>query len=190
MTTIAKQDGFCVLADAQMLEEWKMRRGFYSGVRSCDAEREDGMDLDGVLQREYRNWYARLLREAPVEMLPVEDVAGECTASVDSRCVVTISLPGRCIRPLSVRLEGWQQAVSRFAEPDSAEADAQRSEWTQAGTERPVVVAGPHSLTAYSAPSADSVTVDCLLAVCEPVDGTFRFREDAWLQFPGYFELA
>ncbi len=189
MATITKNNGFVTLTEAQMLEEWKKRRGFYAGVRSCDVERDDGVDLDGVLQREYGNWYAQLLREAPAEMLPIEDIAGECTASIDARHVATITLPDRAVRPLSLRLAGWQASVSQFSKPDSAEALAQRSEWTQAGSERPVVVAEPRWLTAYSAPDSDA-TIESLKAVCVPADGTYRFRADAWTCLDGYFDLV
>lgn len=182
--------GFIIYSRAEMLEDWKKRRGFYSGIRSCDVEREDGVDLDGVLQREMDNWYGRLLREAPAEMLPVDDVADECMVDVDSRRVATITLPPRCVRPLEVRLSGWQSAVSHFAKPDSPEADAQRSEWTRGGVERPVVVEGARRLTAYSAPATGDVKVERLMGVCRPADGTYRFRSDAWTWLPGYFELV
>ena len=52
-----ENNGMITLTKAEMLEEWKKRKGFYSGVRSCDVEREDGVDLDGVLQREMDDWY-------------------------------------------------------------------------------------------------------------------------------------
>lgn len=189
MATIAKNNGFVALTEAQMLEEWKKRRGFYAGIRSCDVERDDGVDLDGVLQREYGNWYARLLREAPAEMLPIEDIAGECTVGIDARRVATITLPYRAIRPLSLRLDGWQTSIEQFCNPDSDEALAQRSEWTQAGSERPVVMAGPRWLKAYSAPTADAA-IESLQAVCIPADGTYRFRQDAWTWLDGYFDLV
>lgn len=189
MATIAKNNGFVALTEAQMLEEWKKRRGFYAGVRSCDVERDDGVDLDGVLQREYSNWYAQLLREAPAEMLPIEDITSECTIDIDARRVATVTLPYRAIRPLSLRLDGWQASIEQFCDSDSDEALAQRSEWTQAGSERPVVIAGPRWLKAYSAP-ADNTAIESLQAVCMPADGTYRFRQDAWTWLDGYFDLV
>ena len=36
-----ENNGMITLTKAEMLEEWKKRKGFYSGVRSCDVERED-----------------------------------------------------------------------------------------------------------------------------------------------------
>lgn len=38
-----ENNGMITLTKAEMLEEWKKRKGFYSGVRSCDVEREDGV---------------------------------------------------------------------------------------------------------------------------------------------------
>lgn len=46
-----ENNGMITLTKAEMLEEWKKRKGFYSGVRSCDVEREDGVDLDGIFSR-------------------------------------------------------------------------------------------------------------------------------------------
>ena len=74
-----ENNGMITLTKAEMLEEWKKRKGFYSGVRSCDVEREDGVDLDGVLQREMDDWYNKMLREAPSEMLPIDN--GRCPPS-------------------------------------------------------------------------------------------------------------
>ena len=137
-----ENNGMITLTKAEMLEEWKKRKGFYSGVRLCDVEREDGVDLDGVLQREMDDWYNKMLREAPSEMLPIENIAKECLATVDARRAVTVDLPARCVRVLALRLDCWAADVTQFAAPGSEDAEAQRSEWTQAGTERPVVVAG------------------------------------------------
>ena len=41
-------------SQSEMLEEWKMRKGLFSGLRDCTAERDDGVDVDGVLLREDR----------------------------------------------------------------------------------------------------------------------------------------
>ena len=183
-----ENNGMITLTKAEMLDEWKKRKGFYSGVRSCDVEREDGVDLDGVLQREMDDWYNRMLREAPVEMLPIEDVASECHATVDTRRAVTVELPARCVRVLALRLDCWAADVMHFSTPGSEEAEAQRSEWTQAGTERPVVVAGARRLVAYSASTSDKATIASLKAVCHSSDGTYRFRADAWTWLPGEFD--
>lgn len=163
-----ENNGMITLTKAEMLEEWKKRKGFYSGVRSCDVEREDGVDLDGVLQREMDDWYNKMLREAPSEMLPIENIAKECPATVDARRAVTVDLPARCVRVLALRLDCWAADVTQFSAPGSDDAEAQRSEWTQAGTERPVVVAGVRRLTAYSAAATDKASIASLLAVCRP----------------------
>lgn len=112
-----ENNGMITLTKAEMLEEWKKRKGFYSGVRSCDVEREDGVDLDGVLQREMDDWYNKMLREAPSEMLPIENIAKDCPATVDARRAVTVDLPARCVRVLALRLDCWAADVTQFAAP-------------------------------------------------------------------------
>ena len=121
-----ENNGMITLTKAEMLEEWKKRKGFYSGVRSCDVEREDGVDLDGVLQREMDDWYNKMLREAPSEMLPIENIAKDCPATVDARRAVTVDLPARCVRALALRLDCWAADVTQFAAPGSDDAEAQR----------------------------------------------------------------
>lgn len=92
-----ENNGMITLTKAEMLEEWKKRKGFYSGVRSCDVEREDGVDLDGVLQREMDDWYNKMLREAPSEMLPIENIAKDCLQrSMPAEPSQWICQPGVC----------------------------------------------------------------------------------------------
>ena len=101
-------------SQSEMLEEWKMRKGLFSGLRDCTAERDDGVDVDGVLLREIDSWYARLLAEAPIDCLPVEDVASECTVEIGADLRVDVALPSRCVRLVSMKMKSWQEAVSQF----------------------------------------------------------------------------
>lgn len=172
----------------EMIKEWKLRRGFFEGSRSCTAERDDTIDVDSLMKREIDAWYGRLLREAPTDMVPVEDLASTCFVKADSDGVAVVTLPERCVRPLSLRLPGWSRSVSRFVAADSEEALRQRNEWTRAGTECPVVVEGDRRLTAYCIGETSVYMVSELLSVAYPGDGSYVFSQAAWDFFPDMFE--
>lgn len=185
--TTTRRTGMLRLSQAEMLSEWKTRKGFLEGLRECSAERDDGVDTDQLLRREIDGWYARLLSEAPVELLPIEDIAEECGLAVDSRLAATITLPERCVRPVELKMAGWAAPATEFFKPDSETARRQRCDWLRGGPERPVCVAGAGQLTAYSVASAGEAAIETLRAVCYPSGGNYVFAEGAWALFPEYF---
>ena len=125
-------------SQSEMLEEWKMRKGLFSGLRDCTAERDDGVDVDGVLLREIDSWYARLLAEAPIDCLPVEDVASECTVEIGADLRVDVALPSRCVRLVSMKMKSWQEAVSQFEKEGGMLALRQANAWLRGGVCNPV----------------------------------------------------
>lgn len=183
-----KQEKMLVLSPAEMLEEWKIRKGFYPGLRGCFVERDDGVDTDSILTREMSGWYARLLSEAPAELLPVADVGERCEVTVDKRLTATISLPGDCVRVLSVKMPSWTRCVTRIEPEGSEPARRQENEWLCGRREHPVCVAeSTGRVRAYSVATTDETRVAELLAVCQPMSGDYVFSERAWNFFPEYF---
>lgn len=172
-----------------MLEEWKMRKGLFPGLRNCTVERNDGTDTDGLLRREIDGWYARLLAEAPAECLPVYDISEACDVETDSRLTALITLPERCVRPTELRMRCWADSVCHFFPADSPAARMQSNEWLRGRQERPVCVLSGRQIRAYSAASAGDAKLEKLLAVCYPPDGSYVFSERAWSVFPEYFEI-
>lgn len=175
--------------EKEMIEEWKLRKRLVGGERECSVERDDAVDVDAILLREINAWYERLLAEAPVECLPVRDIAQEVEMTVGADCVAEIRLPDCCVRPLSLKLPGWSAAVSRFVTPTSAEAERQRHPFLRRGVQRPVCVGERGRITAYcTLPSA--VRPELLEAVCRPSAGSYELTERAWSVFPEYFPPA
>ena len=165
--------------EEEMLNEWKIRNHYMPMRRDCVVERSDGVDLDALLLRQIETAYARLLREAPVDCLPVEDVADECATTVNDDLSVVIMLPERAARFVEVRLKGWSRAVTRMTPADSALASLQENRFLHGGPACPVCVEGVRSVTAYTAPTAD-VRLDSVLAVARPADGGYALDESAW----------
>ena len=82
----------------EMLEEWKLRSGYFQTRTDCELVRDDGIDLDRLLQAEIDSRYEHLLSCGPMEMVPVMEIAGDCIASVDGNLAVTVVLPEDCVR--------------------------------------------------------------------------------------------
>lgn len=165
---------------AAMLEEWKIRTGYFTTRRGCDIVRDDGVDLDSLLQAEIDSRYESLLAGAPAEMVPVMDITDDCEVLVDSSLGVTIVFPPDCVRVVELMLPGWKRSVTEFAPPSGNVAAMQRNEWLRAGTENPVCIAGHRSLYACSAVSAADYKPAKLLAVCRPEEGIYVFAPTAW----------
>lgn len=169
-----------------MLEEWKTRKMLLPGRRDCTVERDDGVDLDAVLVREIETAYDRLLREAPAEWLPVNDIAENCSIEIADNLTAVMHLPANCYRVVEVKLPSWKHAVSRMESPDSETARQQQNEWLRGSINNPVCVIGNRRLYLYSAGSHEETRAERVLAVEPPEKGWFAFADAAWsllLQF-------
>ena len=170
----------------EMLEEWKTRKMLLPGRRDCTVERDDGVDLDAVLVREIETAYDRLLREAPAEWLPVNDIAENCSIEIADNLTAVMHLPANCYRVVEVKLPSWKHAVSRMESPDSETARQQQNEWLRGSINNPVCVIGNRRLYLYSAGSHEETRAERVLAVEPPEKGWFAFADAAWsllLQF-------
>lgn len=180
--------GWVSLTAEEMLEEWKKRKGFYKGLRNCEVEREDGVDLDGQLSREMEDWYMRILSEAPTADLPVEEISSRCRVAVDGEGVAAIELPIGCVRVVSVRFSGWQSPCLRVVPADSAVARRQDNLWLRGGASCPVCVCAGRRILAYSVASDRENLLESLEAVCRPAEGRYEFGGRLWGYFPDYFD--
>ena len=142
----------------EMLQLVKRLKFLVPERRECEIEREDGVDIDLNMRMWINEWYANLL-------LTVEDLKSECSAVADSQGVVTVEMPWKAVRPVEVRLEGWERSVTEFFAPDSTEARLQESEWTRGGSEKPAAVAGDSTLKLYSAAAGEMPVVATLRCV-------------------------
>lgn len=163
----------------EMLERWKRAYGLVaspglSGMRDSTA-------LDTYLLDEIDVWYDRLLLTAPPGLLPREDVAAEASAMwLTSNCA-EVRLPGRGVRPLRLRMEGWTRETARFEEPGSVRASMQTLQWARATPSLPVAVLFPgrieahgfQSAEAHGFQSAEAPAVTLLEMVVRPKDGTY-----------------
>lgn len=167
----------------EMLNEWKLRTQMVNFHRDCIVEREDGIDLDAVLLKKLNDIYERLLVEAPIEFLPVYDVAEDCALMVRADWSARVVLPETCVRVVEVKLSSSDRSLTEFVKPDTRLAKMQASEWTRAGALHPVCVEEHRCLDIYSLKEGVESKIDKLLAVCRKDADTFEFSPVLWEAF-------
>lgn len=175
---------FIDLSGQEMLDLWKTVLRLREVRRECTIERDDGIDIDELLQVQIGQWYAHLLLTAPVEHVPVEDMKAEVTLSTDGQGLVTATLPERAVRPVEWRLAEWKRSVSRFLEPSDPESQLQHSPYTRGGCWNPVAVRlSPGRLLLVSAPSLDP-ELQLALCVARPAEGRYLLHRAALSTIP------
>ena len=152
--------------------------------RECMVERDDGIDLDDLLRIHLRQWYAHLLRTAPVAWLPVEEMRAEVSVSADNEGVVTVLLPARCVRPVEWQLAGWERSVTAFALAGDPAAVKEQSPWTRSGQCRPAAVVYDNRLLLYSLPEGVSPVITMARCVAAPAQGRYVMHHDALATLP------
>ena len=126
--------------EARLLEEWKLRSRLEPLRTDCVITRTDGIDMDTYLLRELRAWYMRELATAPVDTLPLTDIAHGLTMTRAPDGAGMVKLPAGCLRVVSVEMEGWHRPAVIVADHECAEAVAQTSPYSRGGVCRPVAV--------------------------------------------------
>lgn len=172
------------LSEKEMLDLWKLKTGFMQARNDCSVEREDSVDLDGKLMVDIRQWYANLLKTAPADWLPVEDVTDEIFTDTDVDGTITVTLPDNCVRPLAWHVEGWATDVAEFYEPNSVVGKQQTVEWLRGTESHPVAILTGVTLRLYSVAPGAGGAVDKALCVVKPTDGTYQFSEEALSTIP------
>lgn len=144
-----------------------------------------GIDLEALAASEARLWYASLLSRAPLRWLRVSEMADDAKLSVNTEGITLISLPERCVRPVSVELHGWERPAP-VVEPHSPEAWLQTNPYSRGGVARPVAVWQPqdHTLAIYSPPAPGQGRLKSLRGVADPGPDQFIFAEEALCTIP------
>ena len=163
------------MSEAEMLDLWKLRLNLYPALRDCVIEREDGIDMDAQLKLRIREWYARMLKDLPLEHLPKEDIKDRLKCLIKNG-VMQVSLPNNFIAPISFQLESWERPVTKFWNADSFMAQLQYDELTRGGQENPIAIWIPNKVMLYSAVDGDDKLIQAYSAIM-PQDGTYIMAE-------------
>lgn len=157
----------------QMLDLWRLRRG-YEPLRSDGiVVRRDGLDTDALWLAEIDVWYADLLANAPLEMVEVTDIASEVSLTLEGDCGYCI-LPDRCYRVVEVMGRGWERPVVPVA-PDAVDP-LDLNEFVGCGADNPLAIVDGRRLIVRHPGGTHPAR---LLAVMRPDDDTYRFHDQA-----------
>ena len=170
---------FYDLTPSQMVALAKEILLLQPAMSDCTITRTDGIDLDALLTTHLDHWYAQLLLTAPVEWLPVEDVAAQVDLVIGDDDVVVATPPTHCVRPVEWRLEGWRRSVTTFMKPDDPAAQRHLNPWTRAGVHTPAAIDMGDRLLLFCAPHGEETTLVTARCVVRPVDGNYRFHRAA-----------
>lgn len=175
---------FLHLNASEMLALWKKELRLEPVVRDCTVERDDGIDIDALLELHIRQWYAHLLNTAPIEWLPVEDVKADVALTTDAHGKVSATVPPQCVRPVEWQLTAWQRPVTQFLAPDSHEAQVALDPYTGAGPNRPAAIDYGNRLLLLAIATGTQPALVTARCVVRPADGTFAFHQAALATIP------
>lgn len=161
---------------AEMVAEWRLRKGMLAPVTAGAGNREDGLEVDSLIEREIDRWYFGLLETAPAEYLPLKDFAAEVEPTLNADGSVELELPEECRRVVEVSLSGWRRCAKIVNGIDSPAARMQSSPYIAGGSWQPVAVRNGRRLRLYSSSGA-TAQVERLICVAAPADGTYLFDE-------------
>ncbi len=174
------------LTRAEMLAQWK-RRMYLEPLRSdCLVERSDGIDLDSYCEWEMRNWYLNLLATADMRYLSPVDLTLTSTVKRMDGNRGSITLPAGTVRPVRVRLSGWQRDATIVTDVSSMAARRQFNPFSCGGVEEPVALwLGDGRLELFSlAASGGTPLPEAVTAIVDHGSEVYEFDELAWELLP------
>lgn len=173
---------FYNLTENEMLALWKQVMRLETPRRDCTVEWDDGIDLDALLLTHIKQWYAHQLNHAPVQLLPIEDLASQ--VPLDTRdSIVIATTPVQCVRPVEWKLAEWQHSVTEFLDPCSHEAMLQLNEWTRGGACNPAIIDYGFQMLMMST-TGTSPQLETARCVVRPSDGSYQFHSDLLSTIP------
>lgn len=154
--------------EAEILQYWKRRLGL--AAADAPSPSSDLTELDARLLGDIQSWYANLLATAPPQCVPLANLAAEAEILSAADGMATLRLPDRGVRPVQLRMEGWDAPVRTFVGPHSDVARLQRYRWTRATPADPAAILLPGRLEVYGLPDATPCVAE-LLMTAYPDDG-------------------
>lgn len=177
--------------EEELILKWREAHGLapFEGALESDGEAQ----MEAMIREKLRNWYARLLLEAPVERLPQQEMSSAVREGKKTANGMMFKLPSRGVRVVSVKLPEWEEPVSVFHKVGSYAHRRQRDLWLRSGEKDPVAVIDGSMMYIYGTePITASLSegdakekvganfgarLEHLIMVAAPEDGTYEFDE-------------
>ncbi len=168
----AAKDQLVTMSEAQMLQYVKRALGYLPERKDSVVTNDDDVDLDSILLDRIKVWYAEMLATAPVESLPVANLAPSMKCSINAYQTAYVTFSDNFVRPVAWRLSSWRKYVTHFYEPDEFMATLQDNDYFSAKRARCLAIRMVDKMLLYSAAS-DTDTLEEALCVYRPTDGTY-----------------
>lgn len=155
----------------EILARWKLLHGWepLSGTSQGPIQRTEPA-LDELLAAQIDAWYSEMLLSLPADELPLADFAASAALEILPSGAIMVRMPGKCLRPVAVKLESWEVAAEIAGHSHPAAA-RQQNPFTAATPQAPVALLGADgNLTLY--PPGNHL--ECLMGVEAPAKNTYR----------------
>lgn len=172
------------LSADEMLQRWKLLGLYEPLLDGASVECSPGVDLDNLIMMQIDNWYARQLSTAPLEILPLTDIADTLTPVRLPDGAAGVSLPPSTITVASVMMEGWQQPATIITNPDSPRARAQSNPFCRGRYANPVAILFPDLTLKLYTPPPGPMSLISLKTVAMPPKGTYTLTPAMLSQMP------
>lgn len=162
---------------AQMVAEWKMRRGFEPLRIDATYRRQDAFEIDEYARREVDAWYEQLLAGGSVDCLEVDDITAKVNIESFDGHVAEMVLPPDCVRLVEVMMTGWERPAVLVKE-DDRRARHQLSPFSRGYHTAPVGVVDVTGLRVrlYAFRNGSAPQPERVMAVMRPPEGMYRFK--------------
>ncbi|MBR6490546.1 MAG: hypothetical protein IKT03_08445 [Muribaculaceae bacterium] len=171
---MGNRNQFYNLTESEMLDLWKQVMHLETPRRDCTVEWDDGIDLDALLLTHIKQWYAHQLNNAPIQLLPIEDLATQVSLTTRDGIVVA-TVPDQSVRPVEWKLAEWKRSVTEFLDPFSHEAMLQLNEWTRGGACNPAIIDYGFQMLMMSSTNS-TPQLERARCVVRPSDGSYQFH--------------
>lgn len=138
-------------------------------------EMENYSSLKAGIAIEIRNWYGNLLHTADIALLPTADVKDESGARFTSDNSLTLTLPERAVRFVSMKMPEWPIAQYTTCTPYSGKASMQGFLKASGTVMIPVLVQSGHRLDVYG---VNAVRIDIHPAETVPEPAMGKIADD------------
>lgn len=169
----------------RMLEYWRMYRAALPARHDCEVACIEGYDTDAWLTAEMETWFRALMERAPLQWFDPVDISDRVTVSLTTSGAASAALPQCVVRPVRVRLQGWEQPAVIEFDPQSAMARLQLNPLTRAGCCCPVAVLHGTEMMLYTPPQGSMPQMAELLALCRNPGDDFTVDSAATGLIPG-----
>lgn len=145
-------------------------------------EQTEGVSIEHYIDAVIDEQLRLLLLSAPIKLLPVTELKNVVFIQSHEDGSGQIQLPTTFLRPILLRMQGWERPVTEFIDTTHPLYPLQFNHHTRGGTAKPIAVwsvndSGTNTIDYYSLPSTyQEHTIDTLLSVCNPDKNTSDYE--------------